>query len=386
MNARVLLVTFAESFASACVTRGLYFHSTSRLGFSPADNLLLALGFGLVYAGAAVFSHRLADRLAEKRLLQAAVVSQAVIYLVMGAASFTPAVVVAGALALGGLQGLKWPVIESYVAAGRGPAEQARALGWFNMSWASAVPLSVAATGPMMGLVNGGLFLIPAAISVVSLLLLASFPAHPRHLADTDPLRPTADQMPRLASLMRVTRWLLLANYSCAWVLAALLPGVLTGLGLALGAAAVVASALDVTRLTTFPVLQRTNAWHGRLAPLAVAAVLTPVGFFMVFFAPNVATVLAGEVVFGLATAMTYYATFYYAMVVRNAAVDAGGGNETVIGLGSAMGPAAALLGLALAPALGRTGYGTVIGLAPVFIICFGAAARSAAAAIRTPR
>ena len=127
---------------------------------------------------------------------------------------------------------------------------------------------------------------------------------------------------------MLVTRWLLLANYCCAWVLAALLPGVLTGLGLAVGAAAAVASVLDLVRVAGFFALQRTSAWHNRLAPLAVATVLIPTGFFMVFFAPNVATALAGEVVFGLATAMTYYATFYYAMVVRNAAVDAGGGTR----------------------------------------------------------
>ena len=384
MDARVLLITFIESLASTCVQRGLYFDSTSRLGFSPAANLALALGFGLLYAAAALLSHRLTGRLTEKRLLQAAVAAQALVYLLMGAAGSTPAVVV-GALVLGALNGLKWPVVESYVAAGRGPSEQARALGRFNVSWALAVPLSVAATGPMMGLFSGGLFVIPAAISCGTLLLLPALPARPRHLAATDPLRPTADQMPRLASLMGVTRWLLLANYSCAWVLSALLPGVLTGLGLALGAAAAVASILDLVRLAAFPVLQRTNAWHNQLAPLAVAAVLMPVGFFMVFFAPNVATAIAGEIIFGLALALTYYATFYYAMVVRNAAVDAGGGNETLIGLGSALGPAAALLGLALAPALGQEAYGMAIGLAPVFIVCFGGAVRSAAAAMRTP-
>ncbi len=387
MHARLLLLTFAESFASTCVQRGLYFHSTARLGFSPAANLLLALGFGLTYAATALLSHRLAGRYAEKRLLLVSVGGQVPVFLAMCAGSGSAAAIVAGALALGALNGLKWPVVESYVAAGRGPSEQARALGHFNVSWALAVPLSVAATGPMMALFGGALFAIPAAISSVSLLLLLpSFPLRPRHLEATHPLRPTAEQMERLAPLMRTSRWLLLANYSCAWVLAALLPGLLGGLGLALRAAAGVASVLDFVRLAAFPVLQRTSAWHGRLLPLGVAAALVPTGFLMIFFAPNVGVVLAGEVLFGLATALTYYATFYYAMVVRNAAVDAGGGNETLIGLGSAVGPVAALVGIALAPALGKEGYGTVIGLAPVFLICFGGALRSAAALGRAAR
>ena len=386
MDARVLLITFIESFASTCVQRGLYFDSTTRLGFSPAANLAIALGFGLLYAASAMFSHRLAERFSEKQLLRAAVGGQALICLGMGVLDSAPAIVV-GALLLGALNGLKWPVVESYVAAGRGPSEQASALGLFNVSWALAVPIAVAATGQMMGLFPGGLYVVPAVISCGTLMLLTSLPAHPRHLAATDPLRPTAEQMPRLTALMGVTRWLLLANYSCAWVLAALLPGVLTGLGLALGAAAAVASILDGVRVAAFVVLQLTRSWHGRLAPLAVAAVLMPAGFLTVFFAPNVGVVIAGEVTFGLAIALTYYATFYYAMVVRNAAVDAGGGNETLIGLGSAIGPAAALLGIALAPALGGQGaYGMVIGLSPVFAICLGSAVRAAVAAVRSPR
>jgi MFS family permease len=386
MQPRVLLLTFTESFAGTCVQRGLYFHSTSRLGFSRAANLWLALGFGITYAAAAVLSHRLAGRYAEKHLLLASVGGQVLVFLAMGAAPGFTSAVVAGALVLGALNGLKWPVVESYVAAGRGPAEQARALGRFNVSWALAIPLSVAATGPMMGLFAGGLFVVPAAVSCISVLLLTTFPVRPRHLDATDPQRPPADQMGRLVSLMRITRWLLLANYSCVWVLAALLPGVLTGLGLAIGTAAVVASALDVVRLTTFAGLQRASAWQNRLAPLVGAAVLIPAGFFMVFFAPNVAVAMAGEIVFGLATALSYYATFYYAMVVRNAAVDAGGGNETLIGLGSALGPVAALLGIALAPALGQQGYGLVIGLAPVFVVCLAGAARSATTLLRTSR
>jgi hypothetical protein len=383
MYARLLLVTFLESFASTCVQRGLYFHSTSRLGFSPSANLLVSLGFGLAYATAATRSHRVAERHSEKRLLLLAVGGQVLVFLAMGAGQGVAAAIVAGAILLGAVNGLKWPVVESFVAAGRGPAQQARALGHFNVSWAAAVPLSVGATGLMMGLFPGGLFVVPAAISCASLLLLRTFPERPRHLDAADPQRPTAAQMQRLDPLMRMSRWLLLANYSCAWVLAALLPGVLRSLGLAVAAAAAVASALDFMRVGTFFALHRMRAWHNRLSPLIGAAVLLPAGFLMVFFAPNVTVALCGEIVFGFATALSYYATFYYAMVVRNAAVDAGGGNETLIGLGSALGPVAALLGIALAPALGQEGYGMVIGLAPVFLVCCGGAARAAAAILR---
>ncbi len=386
MHALLLLLSFAESFATTCVQRGLYFQTTGRLGFSPAANLSVALGFGLAYASAATVSHRVAGRFAEKHILLAAVGAEVLVFLAMGAGAGTPAVLVVGTFVLGLLNGLKWPVVESYVAAGRGPAAQARALGRFNVSWAAAIPLSVAATGPMIRLFAGGLFVVPAGICTVSLVLLSFFPLRPRHLEATDPQRPTAEQMGRLGALMRTSRWLLLLNYSCAWVLGALLPGVLGDLGLKLTMAAVIASALDVVRLVTFYLLHRTAAWHGRLWALGVGAVMLPAGFFLVFLAPNVATAVTGEVVFGLASSFTYFAAFYYAMVVRNAAVDAGGANESLIGLGSVVGPAAALLGVALAPALGQEGYGMLVGLAPVLILCFGGAARSGAEARRVDR
>jgi hypothetical protein len=46
---------------------------------------------------------------------------------------------------------------------------------------------------------------------------------------------------------------------------------------------------------------------------------------------------------------VTYHLALYYALVVKNAAVDAGGGHESLIGLGLALGPAVGLLGEYLA-------------------------------------
>jgi hypothetical protein len=57
-------------------------------------------------------------------------------------------------------------------------------------------------------------------------------------------------------------------------------------------------------------------------------------------------------------------------MVVKNAAVDAGGGHEGLIGLGFAVGPLAGLAGTRLAPAAGSLFWGTTIAIAPVFLVC----------------
>ena len=77
---------------------------------------------------------------------------------------------------------------------------------------------------------------------------------------------------------------------------------------------------------------------------------------------------LAGEVAFGLAAGLTHYAALYYAMVVKNASVDAGGAHEGLIGLGFTAGPAAGLAGRALVP--GSYVLGTLAGIGPLLAVC----------------
>jgi hypothetical protein len=80
---------------------------------------------------------------------------------------------------------------------------------------------------------------------------------------------------------------------------------------------------------------------------------------------------------------LAYYAALYYALVLENAAVNAGGAHEGLIGLGFATGPAAGLIGEGLArTVVGKVG-GLLIGLGPLFAVCGAFALRSL---IRMPR
>jgi hypothetical protein len=78
---------------------------------------------------------------------------------------------------------------------------------------------------------------------------------------------------------------------------------------------------------------------------------------------------LAGEVLFGTAAGVIYYASLYYALVVKNASVDAGGAHEGLIGLGFAIGPIAGLVGSYL-PVAGSELLGIVVGACPILLIC----------------
>ncbi|MBM4017269.1 MAG: MFS transporter [Planctomycetes bacterium] len=382
MLARLLVITFVESLATTLIERGIYFYSHSRLGFTDAENLGLALGFGAAYVAGALASHSAAARWSEKRLLVAMLLAQFAAHAVLFVWAGSYVLVVVNAI-IGGLNGLKWPVIESYVNAGRTPAAQAGTVWRFNISWAPAVVAGLAAAGPLIGWWSPSLFALAGALNLGGLALAWPLPRRPAHLPADHPERPAPEALARFRGLLASARWSMLASYALMWILAALLPRVFADLGVEVRRATALSSLLDVFRTMAFLVLGLWRGWHWRRWPLVIVIFGLPAGFFVSLYGPDVATVLAGEVIFGLAAGMTYYAALYYAMVVKNAAVEAGGAHEGLIGAGFAIGPLAGLAGGAIAPAVGGPVSGMAAGVAPVILTCAAGAVYSLARARR---
>lgn len=374
--ARLLLVTFIESFAAICVERAIFFFCEDQLGFGNASNLSLALGFGVAYVAGALASHRASLAIGEKRLMAGAIAAQLLAHVALAAWPVTP-VLVSCTVAVGLFNGLKWPLIESYVSGGRSAADTARVIGRFNIAWAGAIPITLLVAGPIINLWPRGLFVMPAALNVAALWLIRPLPARPLLLPEGHPHRPQPGHLLYLGSLLSSARWSMLTSYAALWIMAAMAPGIFRGLGVSVALATGLAGLVDVARLTAFIVLERWRAWHERRWPLVCVIPALPAGLFIFLFGRSLGVVLAGEVLFGLAAGMTYYAALYYAMVVKNASVDAGGAHEGLIGAGFALGPAAGLAGIALKPALGSKVLGTIAGIGPLFVLCAIGAAKA---------
>jgi hypothetical protein len=109
--------------------------------------------------------------------------------------------------------------------------------------------------------------------------------------------------------------------------------------------------------------------WRGRQWPLALAIVTLPISFAMILFGHRLGLLLCGEVLFGMAGGITYTASLYYALVVKNASVDAGGAHESLIGLGFALGPLLGLAGKAITPTLGSSVVATLASVAPLALL-----------------
>ena len=370
---RLLLVTFLESFATICVERGVYFYSSNALKFQDIDNLWLALAFGAAYVVGALSSHPLSRLLPEKRLLLATLAGQCLMHLTLTCWP-TPTIIYVCSTLLGFLNGAKWPVLESYISAGKTPKEQSSAVGQFNVAWALSVPLALFATGPMLALWLPCLFLVPAIINIACLFLSTSVPLQPAHLPHDHVERPTVDQTVRLNSLLVSNRWMMLISYAMMFLLAPLLPGILKPMCDKTLAPAI-SGLMDVVRVSSFFVLGRWTFWHGRSSVVLWSMLVMPLGFFMILFGGNLPVIIAGELFFGIAAGTIYYGALYYAMVVKNASVEGGGAHEGLIGLGFVIGPAIGLVGIMLQSQLhGDKVLGNLIGVGPILLLCTVAA------------
>ncbi|MFW5841574.1 MAG: hypothetical protein ACOCZE_13405, partial [Planctomycetota bacterium] len=226
--------------------------------------------------------------------------------------------------------------------------------------------------------------LVPAVLNAAALVLIRNLPGNPVHLPDDHPARPDPARLKRMRTLLSVGRLHLISSYCFMWILAAIVPNILEDrFLLAVAVATAVAAILEASRLAAFVSLTRFGSFCDSIPALLVVTVTLPIGFVVVLFAPNLPVLIVGEIVFGLSAGVIYYASLYHALVVKNAAVSAGGAHEGLIGLGFAAGPIFALLGLSLPGVTKMTGLS--LGVAAVTLPCLLLAGRKLLA-LRTTR
>ena len=345
MIAVLFVLTFFESIAATLIQRGIYFFTHENLGFSQSQNLWIAFGFGVTYVGGALVSHGLSKRFGEKRVLLGSVLALLGLHSLLALVP-AAAVLVASVFGTALVQGIKWPVVESYVSAGRAPKQLLPLLSRYNVTWATAGFVAIGITGLIVGTHVPALFFwFPALLNLVAALLVLRLPAHPLHLDHSHPERPAESELQSMRALLGSARWSMTGSYALLYVLAPLMPSLLAQLALPVTLATPVASILDATRVVTFGALGAIAGWHGKRTPMWLALGALPCGFLLILLGNSLPLLILGEVVFGIAAGFTYTAALYYALVSENASVDAGGAHEGLIGIGIGLGPLSGLAG-----------------------------------------
>lgn len=345
-SAVLLTISFLASFGTGVVWNGLAFITRESYGYGEFENLLLAVFNGAFYIAVAFAAgpivRRLASCLSARSIVVLVLAVQAMACPLPLAIESSLVIWPVGAV-ISAASALMWPLVESYLTAGRHGASMRSTIGWWNLAWMAAVTLAMLLMGPFLAAGRAEWILAALAILfAVSAVVGMALPAVPPPHAEDAAAMHTTPQYPRLLASCRV---LLPTSYLVVGAISPLMPYLLDGLGAPLASQTPMTSLWLVARIVVVAVLWRTGFWHGRWSTLLVATSLLVGGFGAMVLADSMLAMGVGLVAFGTGQGIVYYTSLYYAMAVGRAEVDAGGTHEALIGLGYAVGPALAFGG-----------------------------------------
>jgi len=229
-----------------------------------------------------------------------------------------------------------WPIVESFLAAGRHGKELRRALGWWNIVWTISVAAALLLMAPLvehharLAIVGFG------ALNFVGFVPLLMFPERPGNHDHPDAATSVTHVYPHLRTAARI---LLPMSYVLCAGLSPLLPFVLGSMNVSVASETPTAATWTIARVFAIAIMWRVTFWHGRWGTLVLGGVSMAIGFAFVVSAAELWMIFVGLSIFGAGMGIVYYAAIYYALAVGKAEVDAGGVHEALIGGGYLLGP-----------------------------------------------
>jgi hypothetical protein len=341
-----LVLTGLASTGTSVIWNGLPFIAKRDYGFSESENLGLYLLIGFVYVFGALTSGKCIDIL--KPFIAIRTIIALLLLTVAGVCSlplfYTSELVMWSCGAVAGFcSAWLWPIVESYLVAGRHGKEMRRAIGWWNLVWMIAVASVMLAMAPLMDKHASMVIVGLGVMNLISICVLPWYPSNPPEHDDETAAKhvPTS-----YIGLLKGARVLLPLSYVVNGVLAPLLPYVLASIAIDILWQTPIASIWMISRVLATALLWKSEGWHGKWSTLWGALCAMGIGFIFILSANSLSMLIVGLVLFGGGMGVTYYAALYYAMTVGRAEVDAGGKHEALIGGGYMMGPIIGLTSL----------------------------------------
>jgi MFS family permease len=361
----VVAVTFLASIGTGVVWNGVPFIAKHDYEFSETTTLALYLVLGAMYVVGAISTGRvlrMMDRWLGPRSALMIILSLEAIVCVSLYITRETWMLWVVACSISVLSSWLWPIIESYLTAGRHGGNMRNAIGWWNLSWTGAVAIALVLMMPVMkkdpAMIEVGeraialeprmAIVILGALHAVALLPLMWFGRRPGAHDESLHLESIQREYPLL---LRAARMLLPLSYVLNSAMSPLLPFLFERVHLTQDWQTTAASTWMWVRIIAMAVMWQVGFWHGRWGTLLLGGLAMTMGFGIAVTGISLPMMIAGLAIFGIGMGVVYYAALYYAMAVGRAKVDAGGTHEALIGLGYTVGPATGLIGVSASSA-----------------------------------
>lgn len=351
-----------SSFATSLNSYYLYFYMRDQFGFGSKENLAFAAFNGLVYAIAAWQAGRFAQRHGYFNALK---IGFALMILAMtgGALSQHATGVIASAGLFNAGMCFLWPTIEALVSEGGDAVTLPRAVGTYNLVWASTNALALFCGGTLYESVgHKTIFYVPLALCVGQLAttfwLAKSINGVTHHAAPASVLPPDPHR-PSPTKTRAFLRMAWLANpvaYIAINTFIPELPNVAAHFHLSPMFAGFACSLWGFVRFGTFLTLWFWTGWHYQFRWLVSAFVLLIVSFVSILTVPSLTVLVVAQIFFGGAIGLIYYSSLFYSMDAGDTKGEHGGIHEAAIGLGNCIGPASGAAAVQFLPQVEHSG------------------------------
>jgi MFS family permease len=379
---RVYVIESLGSVASSLLTVGIFYYTTNRYGWTLKANFELSAGQGLFYVFGALAAHPITARFGSRKPLAAVMILTAILALIAALVT-SPEVVVAALLVITFLTTICWPILESLITSGDVPPPQmSRRIAIYNLTWAAIGGVMVAISGSIIEHWPKGLFLLSSGACAVAAVVALWGKLEP---SASDPHQARPEPEPQLERQRVLALWLARMSvpsmYVVSYALSAMLPTLSIMQQFRPAVQTLLGSAWLITRWFVFLLLGSSSFWHTRPRLLLGAAAAMLVAILAITLRPSelfalgdarfdLAAMLAGQVLLGIATGLIYTSSLYFGMVLSEGSTEHGGYHEALIGLGMILGPGAGAITQSLWPGDQRAAVTAVASILAIGI-CF---------------
>jgi MFS family permease len=340
---RVFVLEGLNALSLAFYFLFLFFYMQLEHGFGNMENLMLGGYGGFVYMVASFSFGRWGRQIGFLRCLRIAFATVTLTLVIGSQVTGTLGQMIVFTFAAFSM-GFIWAPLQALCCAGESPDRVQSIVGIYNTIWASLVALGYFVGGALYEAWPKGIFLVPAIIAAVQLLLAAGMRMD--SIKKTEPTPPSSVEEERAVPTVVARAFLKMcwiANpfaFVAANVCTPTIPTLAEKFGLTPTMAGVFCSVWLFARAAGFVLFWNWKGWHYRMRWLVLAFLGTIAGFAGILMSPTLVLVLLAQLLFGLALGLIYYSSLYYSMHVdTDSQGEHGGIHEAVIGAGNCIGP-----------------------------------------------
>ncbi len=343
------------SFMASLTSNAVYFFAGYELHQPAEVQLGMAAAGGLVYTIGALYGGKLVDQLGQRRLgSYMALICVPVCALgAFAAAHRSLWAVFFFLLLMNFFTAPLWPAIESALTCVPGKLRLTKRITIYNINWSTTGFIAGGIVGSLaLWLSWAGVFVVGAVMSLMVWILIAlvSIPQAQigaGHVEDS-PVEIARSQAilasPKSKTLLHMAWLSNMLSYVAVNTVVAVLPTITRKLDITLAMATAIASVWALTRIGGFFLTSFWIGWHYRVRWMMISFLGLLLGTVAMLLSPSVPLLIVSQVIFGIAVAMLYSGSLYYAMHLSHGSGANAGIHEGLIGVGTVLGPGVAAI------------------------------------------